>query len=631
MKKILTFLNKYKFVIVPGILGAIAFIYIYGTKVLNPTNNSWILNNGGDLTQHYIGFEFYRSSPWTFPIGMITSAPYPYSVSLIFTDCIPFFAIIFKVFSNLLPTPFQYLGLYGMLCFILQGITSSIVLKKFIKNDYLVILLSIFFIFSPLVIYRMFYHTALSSQYLIFLAFILVLYKDRISLKKTIIYWGLLGMLCVSIHMYFLLFDGIILIGYMLYELLSSKKVGKVIASFVSYISTSMLTTFILGGFSLPINTLGRSQIGTFSFNLNGLFNPWNGWSKFINELKTPDVLCQEEGFAYLGLGLIIVLILSIILFIYKVIRRKKLNFDKKLLISIIVVSLISIIVAVAYKVYIGNTLLFEITIPKCYADLIGIFRSNGRVIWIFYNILILLCFYILNKIINKKVLFGLIILLLGVQLYDISDKLKDKNNLYNKFFMGEYDSIYSDYKFNRLFQEDFDNVILTFDNNIAPFNLLAIKYNKKINEISLTQGILDDLKREDLIKYSKKIEKNSIYIIDPLDYLVFKDLDLNYYTLDGYILATKLELDYLEKYEKVDKIEKKIKFYKCFMLNREKKYHVKLEGIDEKFDSKKIEMYGYEFEKIDNGIQTKIENNDRVCINIDNIEVNMTLTELTD
>ena len=97
--------------ILSGLIGAIVFILIYGVKVLDVTRTEW-LYRGGDLQQHYYGWEFFRKSEWTFPIGNFNTLSYPNYASIIFTDSIPLFAVIFKIFSGILPQTFQYFGTY---------------------------------------------------------------------------------------------------------------------------------------------------------------------------------------------------------------------------------------------------------------------------------------------------------------------------------------------------------------------------------------------------------------------------------------------------------------------------------------------------------------------------------------
>lgn len=53
--------------VLSGLIGATVFIIIYGIEVLNVTNDAWLCNSE-DLTQHYLGWVFFRDSNWAFPI-----------------------------------------------------------------------------------------------------------------------------------------------------------------------------------------------------------------------------------------------------------------------------------------------------------------------------------------------------------------------------------------------------------------------------------------------------------------------------------------------------------------------------------------------------------------------------------
>ena len=52
-----------------AVFGAIIFIAIYGISILDITNVDWIRNAGGDLTQSYYGWRFFRASEWHWPLG----------------------------------------------------------------------------------------------------------------------------------------------------------------------------------------------------------------------------------------------------------------------------------------------------------------------------------------------------------------------------------------------------------------------------------------------------------------------------------------------------------------------------------------------------------------------------------
>ena len=112
-------------------VGIAAFLCIYGVHVLDVTYTDWLLG-GGDLTQHYLGWCFFRDSAWTFPIGLTDRMSWPYEVSVIYTDSVPLLAVFFKLFRGILPERFQYFGLWGLICFMLQGAFGSLLIYHYV-------------------------------------------------------------------------------------------------------------------------------------------------------------------------------------------------------------------------------------------------------------------------------------------------------------------------------------------------------------------------------------------------------------------------------------------------------------------------------------------------------------------
>src|SRR5699024_4406896 len=102
-------------------------------------------------------------------------------VSIIFTDSIPLFAIIFKLFRSWLPETFQYFGIWGLLCFALQGGLGALLIRHFVKKDGYAIAGSLFFVLAPIEIYRMYMHTALGAQWLLLAGLLMGLERSRIG------------------------------------------------------------------------------------------------------------------------------------------------------------------------------------------------------------------------------------------------------------------------------------------------------------------------------------------------------------------------------------------------------------------------------------------------------------------
>ncbi len=202
--------NKKTTIIIGILIGIIAFLTIYGTIPLNVTNDSWIMSgyNEGDIIQHYAGWTEYRSSDWAFPIGLAKNMALGDGTVITYTDSIPWVAIFCKIFSKALPKTFQYFGIYTLLCYALQGIAGALLLDRKTKNPILIVLGTILFCFSPILMERAFRHTALGSQWLILFAIYYYLEIRNRLIEETKIEhpaaFCILGILAIGIHPYFL-------------------------------------------------------------------------------------------------------------------------------------------------------------------------------------------------------------------------------------------------------------------------------------------------------------------------------------------------------------------------------------------------------------------------------------------
>ena len=157
----------------------------------------------GDAAQHYLSWEFFRHTPLLqWPIGANYPLGMELSSSIVFTDSIPIAAYLAKLFNPILPAPFQYLGIWIWLCFVLQAFFAQRFLKFFLSNKAHVYFGACFVVLSPPLIYRLVHagygHIALASHWLILASFCLYLRPGRNDLR-----WSLLIALCWLIQAYF--------------------------------------------------------------------------------------------------------------------------------------------------------------------------------------------------------------------------------------------------------------------------------------------------------------------------------------------------------------------------------------------------------------------------------------------
>ena len=251
---------------------AALFVGIYGVQLLNPAYTDWLLT-GGDSTQHYLGSAAFRQSRWFFPLGMMDTLHYPQTSSVIFTDSIPLLAVFFKAIRFLFPPQWQYMGLWGLSCLVLQAFLAARILREYTSSRWTVFAGSMLMTLSPVMIHRLYGHETLAAHWLLLCALQLLLrYRSRYHHPRNALRLAaFLGFVTPGIHMYFLPMCGFIVAGYALYDALMTRRVRTALAVLLVYGLAAALQIFLLGGYGQGDVTGGG--FGLFGFDLNGFIN----------------------------------------------------------------------------------------------------------------------------------------------------------------------------------------------------------------------------------------------------------------------------------------------------------------------------------------------------------------------
>lgn len=375
-------------------IGLGIFVLFFGWTPLDVTNEEWIFRHSGDLTEHYLGWCYFRASDWLLPIGTVQNIAWPDNISVIYVDCVPWMAVFFKILSPVLPATFQYMGIYVLLCFVLQifigmEITWTL-LKKYgyeeLKETYAITVLggAIIGLSAPM-IFRMFYHTALSGHHVLLLMILLWLKRSEISFTRECAFLFLLGGLNTATHLFFVPIAGVLLIGLILTELFNRRmKLWQAGAGVFAYILGALFVFTNLGGFGGNFNPSGWGA-GYYSANLNTYINPMD-WSVILPSL--PSVTDgQYEGFSYLGFGWIVLIIAALVLLVRNAgeIDRKRLAMYAS---GLFLLYLMSALAAAGTVIGFNDRMIWEnVPYPSPILLLLNIFRSHGRFAWAFHYI----------------------------------------------------------------------------------------------------------------------------------------------------------------------------------------------------------------------------------------------------
>lgn len=365
------------------LIGAAAFLFLYGLLPLNVCDDSWLVGNGGDLTQHYLGWVYFRKTPWAFPIGLVSGITYPDQLCITYMDSIPILAVLFKLLSPILPATFQYFGLYGLATFMLQGGLGAALVHSRTRDDKVSVLASGFFVFSTILMRRMFSHTSLACNPLLLAALYLYLNRDELGceLRRLALWTGLLALASV-VHLYYIPMVGVLLAASYFWDIFS-RRCLRGLAGVAIPCAVTLLVMFVMGDFYGAVSLAGTG-LGEYSADLNALFNS-QGTSLIGSYLGVSSSGLGEE-YAYLGAGIMALALLALV----DLCERRGWRELTRASVPTVLVVISFLLLAAEPVVRLGGTELFTISYPARMGRILAIFRTNARFMWpLFYLVMI--------------------------------------------------------------------------------------------------------------------------------------------------------------------------------------------------------------------------------------------------
>lgn len=414
--------------------GVGVFLLAFGPAWLDPQYVQWLLR--GDWSQHYLGWEAFRHDQWRWPPGYHAGVAPPMGTTVVFTDSLPLLAIPLKALGGLLPSPFQYQGLWMALSWGLQGLFAYLLLARISGDHWVSLAGSLLFILLPSLFFRI-GHDTLVAQWLILAA--LYLYTFPFSGRAALAGLGLLA-LATLVHAYLLLM--VLAIGgtWWLANLPRQwqsggfrEKAGALVYPLVAM--AWLLAIAYLAGYFVAGGGLAAPGFGTYSLNLNAFINPMEVPWGFIDPALVPDWsrllpplprahFNQYEGFNYLGLGVLLLVGAGLVLLAWRAwgrLRRRPPagpapapGFPRA---GYLVIPL-GVLVgwALTNRVTWGDIVLFEYALPWPLSEpsIQSVFRSTGRLVWPLVLVALAgLILYLSRRLPRKRLAVGLALLAL--------------------------------------------------------------------------------------------------------------------------------------------------------------------------------------------------------------------------
>lgn len=419
-------MNKYVLQLLPLVIGAGSFFLVAGFGPIASQNIGWLTTLNPDQIMHYLGWAFYRFSPWESPLGTMSNygldigTPNAVGTTTVYTDSIPLVAILFKALNPILPTPFQYLGLWLLLCLSLQSYFGWKLGLLITKNNISALLIACLFTFSPILIWR-FMHASHVAHFLILAALLLIFNRDK---KFNHYWWACL--LCLSTLINFYIF--VMLFALWLSDSLDCLLVQKNI-SFQKTMLTILVFCIVIpvcmwqAGYFVNIKqgSVASGHFGMYQMNLLAPITS-HGWSYILPNIPNVPIPYGSwvnnsiENFMYFGAGVLLLFVAAAASYPIKTSITPNIRNH----FFLITCSCVLFIFSLSHNIQVGP-FEFHLPIPEKLASLFSIFRSSARMFWPVYYLLIFGLINILAKAVSEKKFQALITLAVVIQVIDTS------------------------------------------------------------------------------------------------------------------------------------------------------------------------------------------------------------------
>tara|TARA_B100000029_G_scaffold171554_1_gene167911 strand:+ start:40668 stop:42350 length:1683 start_codon:yes stop_codon:yes gene_type:complete len=538
--------NKLFEILLVVFISSISFVLITGGTIINFNNIDWLFGAStitSDSEQHYIAWLFFKNSEiLQFPFFKNYAYGMEISSSLIHADSVPIMAMFFKFFKSFLPFHFQYFGLWIYISFVLQGIFSYFLIRRFTKSLIVISICVGFFIISPILTYRLFWsHEALFGQWI--LLFAIYLYFENYNLKK----WLLIVLISLLVHPYFFAMASGIFLATLIKEYkLKRKGLNDILLNFASYVSLALFLQVIFGYYAIGFNFL-TSGYDFFKANANTFIDPSPGWgidaSRILPNLYTPPPTesGDYEGFAFLGIGPLLILSYLFIAYLFNKIKIK-INLEAKILAYL---GLLFFIYALSNKISFSEYRLISFGIPPIIDFITETFRVSGRFTWPTVYLIYLAIFIALIKNTKKSTTIGILSICFILQIWDMYPYHSNLRNKLEKPSLWWKDS-------NRkskytLKEQSWDNIGKQYKKlyyiyphyapeNFVKLSIFASKYKMNVNfgyfariDKNKASSIKKEL-RESIL--NNTLEKDAIYYINDKEILELVQKNQSQYNL---------------------------------------------------------------------------------------------------
>lgn len=363
-------------------LGVAYAFLVAGPRVLNPLDVSWLIE---DPATAYLGWGFFRQETHlALPLGWSGMIGYPLGEPIAYFDSMPMIATIGWLARGLLPSDFQYLGIYFALCCVLQFYFGCAISRRLCRGSIVAGALGgCLFLTASAFTWRALGHFALASHWLLLAALEQLILASARPSRRQVVWQAAISFIAGGTNPYIAVMTLLIFSGaYLRTVRCQPRSLAFSCVAFGILVAAALLALALFGFIrSGDVSQYAGGGYGIYSMNLLAPIDP-ESYGALV--LKAQAIGAgQYEGYNYLGLGLILLGIVAVA-------RRPQelcalLSRDAA---PVRIIFIVSLLLALSLQAKAGTFTIWNLSVPYPIIAGLAALRASGRLFWPAYYLL---------------------------------------------------------------------------------------------------------------------------------------------------------------------------------------------------------------------------------------------------
>jgi hypothetical protein len=373
-----------------GLLAGVAALFLMAPTDFILLRSPAVLGPAGDMAQALGGAIAYVADGWRFPLFDIGNVMTDGRQNIIFTDSIPAYALLWKLYSHLAEPDFRfYLPAFVVFTILMQGVSAALLLRWLGVTSVVALFAgALLFAVWPIFLFRfMMQHLALTSHWLILFGIGLLLTAPLAgpSGRRNLVLWSALVVLSLLIHGYFFAFTTALFVGRLAIDRFAptdGSGLGnrQAIVDAAIFLGLSALVMVVSGHVGGP--RVVSEGFGYYSLNLAAPVIPAH-LSLFVPNWM-PFPLGQAEGYNYIPMAGFVLIAVALVDVVSGPGRRDaSRRLSRGGIWAVALLALAFTAFAASNQIWFAGSKVASYTVPSFALGIVGTFRSSGRFFWV--------------------------------------------------------------------------------------------------------------------------------------------------------------------------------------------------------------------------------------------------------